>query len=120
MVAQRDSKVMVMMGEGARQDSKNMKLIAIVGLIYLPGTFVSGIFGMNFFSFEDQNGHQTWNVSDKFYIYLAITLPLTLLTISIWVLAFHSEALRIRIETLVKRSGNSGRRAARRDEQIGI
>ena len=93
---------MVRIGESARQDNNNMKRIAVVGLIYVPGTFVSGLFGMNFFQFVDQGGRQTWKTSDKFWMYWAITLPLTLATISIWVLAFHKtefKAIMTRIWT---------------------
>ena len=100
---------MVKMSERARQDNNNMKLIAVVGLVYLPGTFVSGLFGMNFFQFEDQGGYQTWKVSDKFWMYWAITLPLTLTTISIWVLAFHTEALKVRVMQVWRPSGIDGK-----------
>jgi Mg2+ and Co2+ transporter CorA len=71
-----------------------MRSIAVVGLVYLPGTFVSGLFGMNFFDFSEESGVQTWNISSKFWLYWAITIPLTLVTIFVWVLAFHGEALK--------------------------
>jgi len=78
---------MVQMGERARQDNKNLTLIAVVGLLFLPGTFVSSLFGMNFFSFDEENGQQRWQVSGKFWLYWAVTAPLTLCTILIWALA---------------------------------
>lgn len=77
---------MVRMGEDSRKDNNNMKSIAIVGLVYLPGTFVSSLFGMNFFNFNAEQGY--WTVSDKFWLYWAITAPLTLVTIFVWVMAF--------------------------------
>jgi len=82
------------MGERSRQDNNNMRSIAVVGLIYLPGTFVSGMFGMNFFDFSEESGHQSWKVSDKLWMYWAITLPLTLVTVIVWVMAFHGESLK--------------------------
>jgi Mg2+ and Co2+ transporter CorA len=82
------------MGERSRQDNNNMRSIAVVGLVYLPGTFVSGLFGMNFFDFSAESDHQSWKVSNKLWIYWAITLPLTLVTVLVWVLAFHRGALK--------------------------
>ena len=66
---------MVQMGERARQDNNNLTLIAVVGLLFLPGTFVSSLFGMNFFSFDEENGQQRWQVSGKFWLYWAVTAP---------------------------------------------
>ncbi|KAF2687093.1 hypothetical protein K458DRAFT_415362 [Lentithecium fluviatile CBS 122367] len=94
LVAQRDSRIMVRMGEQSRQDNNNMKSIAVVGLVYLPGTFVSGLFGMNFFDFSDESGHQSWKVSNKLWMYWAISVPLTLATIFFWVMAFHGQSLK--------------------------
>jgi Mg2+ and Co2+ transporter CorA len=82
------------MGEESRQDNNNMRSIAVVGLVYLPGTFVSGLFGMNFFDFSEESGVQSWKISSKFWVYWAITIPLTLVTILVWVLAFHGDALK--------------------------
>jgi Mg2+ and Co2+ transporter CorA len=93
LVAQRDSQTTVRMNKKSRQDNNVGRSIAVVGLIYLPGTFVSGLFGMNFFDFSNESGHQSWKVSDKLWMYWAITLPLTLATIITWVLAFHGKAL---------------------------
>ena len=71
-----------------------MRSIAVVGLVYLPGTFVSGLFGMNFFQFQEQSGTQIWAVSDRFWLYWAVTVPLTLTTVVIWVVVFHWSTLR--------------------------
>jgi Mg2+ and Co2+ transporter CorA len=85
---------MVQMGERARQDNNNMKLIAVVGLVYLLGIFASSLFGMNFFSFDEENGQQRWQVSEKFWLYWAITTPLTLCTVVIWALANYREVIQ--------------------------
>ncbi|RYO00961.1 hypothetical protein AA0121_g13295 [Alternaria tenuissima] len=92
--AHEDNKIMVQMGERARQDNNNMKLIAVVGLLYLPGTFVSSLFGMNFFSFGEDDGMQRWQVSEKFWLYWAITAPLTFCTVLIWALANYREVAK--------------------------
>jgi Mg2+ and Co2+ transporter CorA len=84
------------MGKGSQADNNNMRPIAVVGLVYLPATFVSGLFGMNFCQFGCDAGHQDWKVSDKFWLYWAITVPLTLATALVWVLAFHGQSLKLR------------------------
>ncbi|KAL4990782.1 hypothetical protein BDW68DRAFT_185504 [Aspergillus falconensis] len=67
----------------AQQDSNMMKTVAVVSMVYLPGTFVSGLFGTNFFSFQADPGN-TWLMADEFWLYWAVTLPLTLATVAIW------------------------------------
>ncbi|KAF2789724.1 hypothetical protein K505DRAFT_188783, partial [Melanomma pulvis-pyrius CBS 109.77] len=84
LVAQRDSQIMVQLSGISRRDNSNMRSVAMVGLIYLPATFVTGLFGMNFFQFCGNPGDETWKVSDKVYLYWAVTVPLTLATILVW------------------------------------
>ena len=61
----------------SQRDSASMKTLSIVGLLYLPGTFVSTLFSTPFFERSSGNGPSA-------IVYLAVTLPLTLLTFSIW------------------------------------
>ncbi|KAL4998899.1 hypothetical protein BDV10DRAFT_165999 [Aspergillus recurvatus] len=70
-------------GRDARTDSNMMKTVAVVSMVYLPGTFVSGLFGTNFFSFQADPGN-TWLMANEFWLYWAVTLPLTLATVVIW------------------------------------
>ncbi|PYH88013.1 hypothetical protein BO71DRAFT_423980 [Aspergillus ellipticus CBS 707.79] len=67
-------------GSDAKYDSAMMKTVAIVSMVYLPGTFVSGLFGTNFFDYNDGNEVMT----SSFWIYWAITIPLTLATMLAW------------------------------------
>ncbi|GME35504.1 hypothetical protein GTA08_BOTSDO06675 [Neofusicoccum parvum] len=77
LVAQRD-------GQLARIDNITMKTIAAVTLAFLPGTFIASLFGMNFFDFSADGDGQTWAVSEKLWLYWAVTLPLTFLTLGSW------------------------------------
>jgi hypothetical protein len=79
----------------ARSDSYSMRSIAVVGLIYLPATFVSGIFGTNFFDFGKNNGEKGWSVSNEFWLYWAIAVPLTVATVVIWTVVGHGEGVRM-------------------------
>ncbi|GKZ59482.1 hypothetical protein AnigIFM49718_005364 [Aspergillus niger] len=67
-------------GHDAKSDSAMMRTVAIVSMVYLPGTFVSGLFGTNFFDYD--NGKEV--MTSSFWIYWAITIPLTLITMFIW------------------------------------
>ncbi|KAL4953198.1 hypothetical protein BDW69DRAFT_184705 [Aspergillus filifer] len=72
-------------GHAARSDSRMMTTVAVVSMVYLPGTFVSGMFGTNFFSFQADPGN-TWLTADEFWLYWAVTVPLTLATMGVWAL----------------------------------
>ncbi|KAL4905473.1 hypothetical protein BDW74DRAFT_177842 [Aspergillus multicolor] len=70
-------------GRDQRTDSNMMKTVAVVSMVYLPGTFVSGLYGTNFFSFQADPGN-TWLMADEFWMYWAVTLPLTFATMIVW------------------------------------
>ncbi|KAE8423748.1 hypothetical protein BDV36DRAFT_321 [Aspergillus pseudocaelatus] len=73
------------MSRNTRYDSMVMKTLSFVGMIYLPGTFVSGIFGSNFFDFQSGE-KESWEMSREFWLYWAVTIPLTLATFTVWAL----------------------------------
>ncbi len=106
MVTQRDSKATVRIGKAARSDSAAMKTVAVLTLTFLPATFVSvsrwtrvltiveirsliaiqAIFSTQSFSFapESPPGQDSWVVSSHFWIFWAFSIPLTLVTIILW------------------------------------
>lgn len=62
-----------------------MYAISIVTMFYLPASLVCGFFGTNFFALEAKNdGHLTFFVSDRCWIYGLSTILLTTFTFSIW------------------------------------
>ena len=71
-----------------------MKTLAAVTVAYLPGTFVAGIFAMPLFE---------WNavgdeiISKRFWVYWAVSIPLTCLTLFIWLLWTKRQAIMHRI-----------------------
>lgn len=81
MVAQHDAYVSVQIGRAAQSDSAAAKTVAFVTLAFLPPTFVSAIFSMSFFTFDGESG---WAVSDKFWIYWAFSVPITLISLLVW------------------------------------
>jgi len=84
-----------------------MITIAAVTMFFLPGTFISvspipgllkppftfrthhapqAIFSMTFFNFQqDSTGNQEFQVSDRWWYFLAATIPLTLLVFVVWI-----------------------------------
>lgn len=96
-------------GEEAKREASAMKAIAVVTMTFLPAIFVSvscpvflywliyvhagltrpvgqTIFGTNFFSFQpDRDAEQSsFAVSRRFWIYWALSIPLTVATLALW------------------------------------
>ncbi|QQK45395.1 Magnesium transport protein CorA [Penicillium digitatum] len=90
IVSQRDNEISLQMAQHSLTDNTMMKTVAIVSMIYLPGTFVSGLFGMNFFDFD----RESIGVSHDIWIYWLVTVSLTLATIFVWLLWLNSESIR--------------------------
>jgi Mg2+ and Co2+ transporter CorA len=82
MVAEFDSGIAVEIGRAAQTDSATMRSITFVTLTFLPATFVSAVFSMSFFNFNPDTG--TWTVSDKFWVYWVVAIPLTLVSLIVW------------------------------------
>lgn len=81
-VAQYDSAISVKIGRQAQLDSAAMKTVSFLGLTFLPATFVSTIFSMSFFNFGPESG--SWTVSDKFWVYWVVAIPVTVLASIVW------------------------------------
>lgn len=68
----------------AKRDTQTMKTITYVTLVFLPSTFVSTVFSMQIFDFntdKGKDGHVT--ISNHGWVFLAVALPLTLVTLAI-------------------------------------
>ncbi|RYO74280.1 hypothetical protein DL766_007592 [Monosporascus sp. MC13-8B] len=64
----------------ALQDNNFIKSITLFTMIFLPATFISGVFSTTFFSY----GQRQWEVSDQLWIYWAIIIPVTIAVILLW------------------------------------
>lgn len=100
------------LNEAVRKDSAAMRTIAVVTLAFLPSTFISvrvelvifdhlliigqTIFSTSFFNFSPGPKAQQggWFVSDKIWIYWVIAIPLTIMTLSIWLWGQHKARLQ--------------------------
>lgn len=79
-VSQEDSNISVQIADHTRTDSKAMRTIALVTMLFLPATFVSSIFSMSFFNSDGG----VWKVSDKFWIYWVVAFLVTVATFAGW------------------------------------
>ena len=62
------------------EDTSPMRTIAALTIIFLSGTLISSVFGMTFFDSADGSVF----VLKEWWLYLAITVPLTLITVELW------------------------------------
>ena len=78
-LAVQDNQNNLAMAHGMRKDSAIMKTIAGMTSLFLPATFVSSLFGTNFFSLQvSDSGFATLYVSDLWWILVVTVVPLTL------------------------------------------
>ena len=64
-----------------------MKVIAVVTMSFLPGTFVASIFSIPIFDWSTENRRSMYRREfwlPRLKVYLAVTLPLMALTFAIW------------------------------------
>ncbi|KIM38870.1 hypothetical protein M413DRAFT_419836 [Hebeloma cylindrosporum] len=68
-----------------QQDSSSMITMAAVTMFFLPGTFVSALFSMVFFDTQaNGNGSESLLVGSQWWLFPAITIPITILVFVIW------------------------------------
>jgi len=78
--------------EATQRDSSSMKAVAVLTMVFLPSTAVSTIFSMSvFFNVASDS---TIIVNSSFWLYWAITLPLTLAVLATWALWLYSDDLK--------------------------
>ncbi|KAH8652264.1 hypothetical protein BX600DRAFT_472188 [Xylariales sp. PMI_506] len=75
--AQGETNVEIALAAG--RDSRHMRSIAIVTMVFLPGTFLAGVFSMSFFSWNEETV-----VSSYFWIYVLVTTVTTAFTLGSW------------------------------------
>lgn len=62
------------------QDSRALRVIQILSMLFLPAALVSSIFGMGFFSTsQGANGQAIFMISKSWWLYVTISIPLTIL-----------------------------------------
>jgi len=73
-----------------------MKTLAAVTVAFLPATFVASFFAMPLFDWDVDPGGTVFE--PRFYIYWAVTAPLTVITMIIWLSWTYRQTLLHRYE----------------------
>lgn len=85
LVTQQDSRIM-------QRDSKSMRTIAVVTMVFLPVATVAGVFGSQLITL-DSTAQYHLRVSPDFWILWAIAAPLTVVVMVVWRLWYmHTRA----------------------------
>ncbi|KAL8928730.1 MAG: hypothetical protein Q9208_001508 [Pyrenodesmia sp. 3 TL-2023] len=94
LVAQRDNKdnlklakISTEIASVTKDDSFAMRTIAVMSILFLPGTFVSSFFSMSMFDWQAPEGSSV--LSSLFWIYWAVTIPLTFVVFLVWRFWLH-------------------------------
>lgn len=89
MIGQRDNRVNIetatmsqKIATLARRDSLDMRIIAAVTLVFLPGTFVATMFGSGFFKFFPEGSSRV--VSSWIWVYWVLTIGITMIVLMFW------------------------------------
>ncbi|RMZ91466.1 hypothetical protein DV736_g1306, partial [Chaetothyriales sp. CBS 134916] len=83
-----------------RKDSIDMRIIAAVTLVFLPGTFIATVFGSNLFQFLPASSSQV--VSKWIWLYWVLTLAVTAVVLLIWWLFSRREMHDPQIQHLIR------------------
>ncbi|KAI0376811.1 hypothetical protein F5Y04DRAFT_265548 [Hypomontagnella monticulosa] len=78
----RDANANIFIAYASREDSYQMRLISLVGMIFLPGTFLATLFSMSFFRWIPDNSADV--VSPWLAIYFGLTAIITGATFWCW------------------------------------
>ncbi|QPC72154.1 hypothetical protein HYE68_002906 [Fusarium pseudograminearum] len=78
------ARVNLKVAQMTRLDSSLMRSIATLGMIFLPATFVSTFFSMDFFQWSEEDGKNQELISSYFWVYIVVAIGLTVLTMSIF------------------------------------
>ncbi|PQE17373.1 Mg2+ transporter -like Zinc transport protein [Rutstroemia sp. NJR-2017a BVV2] len=83
ILAQRENRTSTSMWESKKSDSNAIRSIAVVLVSFLPGAFIAILFSTTMFNFQTR--HRDGLVSEWFWLYWAITGPLTAAVLMVWI-----------------------------------
>ncbi|PNP75759.1 hypothetical protein FNYG_10837 [Fusarium nygamai] len=89
-INQEISRVNLEVAQVTRLDGSLMKSIAMLGMVFLPATFVSTFFSMGFFQWTKEDGEGNQMLSPYFWVYVVVAVGLTIFTM----LVFYACTLR--------------------------
>ncbi|TDZ14548.1 hypothetical protein Cob_v012529 [Colletotrichum orbiculare MAFF 240422] len=100
----------ILIAEATQRDSTQMRGIARLGMIFLPGTFLASIFSTSFFDWKTESGGVF--VSPYFGLYCGLTIAVTAITLwqmGNWMESQHTRMnQRLQMESKVDRNSMLG------------
>ncbi|KAK2009781.1 hypothetical protein LZ32DRAFT_608182 [Colletotrichum eremochloae] len=92
-IAQAESNLSRQIATNAGLDSTAMKTLAVVTMVFLPPTFIATLFSMSMFDWQSSSsaaaGDTGRTVVPEFWIYWAVSVPLTLAIVVGWRVWWH-------------------------------
>ncbi|KAF2256916.1 hypothetical protein BU26DRAFT_527151 [Trematosphaeria pertusa] len=82
LVTQQDALNNIELAADMKRDSTSMNAIAGLTMVFLPGTFTASVLSANIF--ESSPGVSSFLVTGLWWLWLATTLPITIVTILCW------------------------------------
>ena len=119
--AQTDNRLSARIAVSSGRDSTAMKTLAFITALFLPGTYIATLFSMSMFqwqaspseSFSSSSASSADTLSNKFWIYWATTIPLTIAVIIGWRLwwvhedSIYSAQLAGEVDGMVAKDDNA-------------
>lgn len=90
-----------------------MRIIAVVTLLFLPGTFMATFFSAGFFNFFDDNQRQGQVVSKWIWLYFVLTGTTTIVVFVCWI--WYSKRQNQEILRIIKSASAAGTESIQRD-----
>jgi len=100
LVTQQDSETNTVIAREMKYDSSSMRTIAILTMIFLPGSYVSALFSMSFFKLTGDDNNIS--VSSDGWIYIVVTVPLTFLVLVLSLVWHKFPEITTRIKVIVQ------------------
>lgn len=104
-----DTLASIDLARSAARDGASMKVVAIMTMAFLPGTFFAALFAVPSLRWDDTKSV----IGDNFWIYWAFTLPLTVFVFVLWMILTQREELaKLRLELFqqsMKRNAEGGK-----------
>lgn len=94
IMARDDTLASIEIARAASRDGASMKVVAIMTMAFLPGTFLAALFAVPSLRWEDDADTV---VGRRFWVYWAFTLPLTVVVFGLWAgLTRREKVLKLR------------------------
>lgn len=68
----------------SQTDTRAMRVVSTITLLFLLATFVSTFFSMSFFGYQKPDERSDWDVTFKVWMYLVVAVPLTVFAVVTW------------------------------------